>query len=252
MGQRNRVMTETEWLACTEPEKMLEFRRRKTSKRKLRLFACACCRRVWHFISDQRSRSAVLVAEQFADGLVDDVALETAWTEAKLGYKAFKGKGPGPFLQPSHFATAACVGVVSKNVGPAAVDSGYGAASAVQMRARSDAHRETPADGQAVHLRDLFAWESERKAQADLLRDIFGNPYRPPPAVTPGWLLWQDATVSKLSQSIYDERAFDHLPVLADALEEAGCTDPDILTHCRQAGEHVRGCWVVDLLLGKL
>jgi hypothetical protein len=67
----------------------------------------------------------------------------------------------------------------------------------------------------------------------------------------PSWLRWDDGTIPKLAQAIYDERAFDHLPVLADALEEAGCANADILAHCRGPGEHVRGCWVVDLLLGK-
>jgi hypothetical protein len=65
------------------------------------------------------------------------------------------------------------------------------------------------------------------------------------------WLSWNDGIVPKLAQAIYDDRVFDRLPILADALEEAGCTNADILNHCRQPGEHVRGCWVVDLLLGK-
>ena len=62
---------------------------------------------------------------------------------------------------------------------------------------------------------------------------------------------WNDGTVRKIAQAIYDERAFDRLPILADALEDAGCDNADILNHCRNGGEHVRGCWVVDLLLGK-
>jgi len=78
-----------------------------------------------------------------------------------------------------------------------------------------------------------------------------GNPFRPAPHIDPAWLAGNGGTVPKLARAIYDERAFDRLPVLADALEDAGCTDADILTHCRSGGEHVRGCWVVDLLLGK-
>jgi hypothetical protein len=80
-----------------------------------------------------------------------------------------------------------------------------------------------------------------------LIRDIFGNPFRP---VTFG-PAWRTATVASLAQASYDERAFDRLPILADALEDAGCTNADILGHCRGGGEHVRGCWVVDLVLGK-
>ena len=82
------------------------------------------------------------------------------------------------------------------------------------------------------------------------IRDIVGNPFRPV-AVSPTCLAWNDGTVRKIAQAIYDDRAFDRLPILADALEDAGCDDADILAHCRSGGEHVRGCWVVDLLLGK-
>jgi hypothetical protein len=89
-----------------------------------------------------------------------------------------------------------------------------------------------------------------RAIQQRTLREIFGNPFRPV-AVEPSWLRWQDGTVVRIARAIYDERAFDRLPILADALEEAGCTNTDILSHCRQSGGHVRGCWVVDLLLGK-
>jgi hypothetical protein len=81
----------------------------------------------------------------------------------------------------------------------------------------------------------------------DILRDIFGNPFRPV-TVNSAWLT---ATVVSLAQAIYDERAYDRLPILADALEDAGCDNAEILNHCRQPGEHVRGCFVVDLLLGK-
>ena len=93
-------------------------------------------------------------------------------------------------------------------------------------------------------------FRSERLAQACIVRDIFGNPFCPV-IVDPTWLARQEAAVARIAQTIYDERRFADMPILADALEEAGCTDADILNHCRQPGEHVRGCWVVDLLLGK-
>ena len=90
----------------------------------------------------------------------------------------------------------------------------------------------------------------ERVAQSLLLRDILGNPFRPV-IIDSTWLSWNGRTVPKIAQAVYDERAFDHLPILADALDEAGCDNDEILNHCRQPGVHVRGCWVVDLLLGK-
>jgi hypothetical protein len=89
----------------------------------------------------------------------------------------------------------------------------------------------------------------ERERQCHLLRDIVGNPFRPV-GIDPLWLSWRDGTIPKIAQTIYEERAFDRLPILADALVDAGCTNEDILKHCREAGEHVRGCWVVDLLTG--
>jgi hypothetical protein len=90
----------------------------------------------------------------------------------------------------------------------------------------------------------------DRSQEASIVRDIFGNPFRPI-TVDPSWLAWKDRTIVKLAQSIYDNRAFDRMPILADALEDAGCHDADILAHCRSEGPHVRGCWVIDLLLSK-
>jgi hypothetical protein len=93
-------------------------------------------------------------------------------------------------------------------------------------------------------------WREEQARQCHWLRDIFGNPWRPL-VVEPTWLNPKGGVVSHLARDIYEQRRFDELPVLADALEEAGCTNQGILTHCRAGGEHVRGCWVIDLLLGK-
>jgi len=80
-----------------------------------------------------------------------------------------------------------------------------------------------------------------------ILRDIFGNPFRPI-TIDPRWLT---STVIDLARTIYDEKAFDRMPALADALKDAGCDNDEILSHCRNEGPHVRGCWVVDLLLAK-
>src|SRR5262249_22313344 len=86
--------------------------------------------------------------------------------------------------------------------------------------------------------------------QARVLRDISGNPFRPI-SIDNRWLSWNGGIVSRIAQSIYDQRRFEELPILADALEEAGCEQADLLAHCRQPGEHVRGCWALDLILSK-
>ena len=112
----------------------------------------------------------------------------------------------------------------------------------------------TPVHNVAHGAWEASQWQTARdkelRCQCVLLRDIIGNPFRPV-AINPSWLSWKDSTPRKIAQAIYEERRFDGLPILADALEEAGCDNADILTHCSQPGKHVRGCWVVDLLLGK-
>ncbi len=119
--------------------------------------------------------------------------------------------------------------------------------------------------GAGVFLRP-FQWPqpvpsavmAERIAQAALLRCIFGNPFGTTPIIDPAWLTWNDGTVKRLAEAAYENRAIPagtldnaRLAVLADALEEAGCGNADILTHLRDPGVHVRGCWVLDLLLRK-
>jgi hypothetical protein len=84
-----------------------------------------------------------------------------------------------------------------------------------------------------------------------ILRDIFGNPFQPPPRIDPAWLARNDGTVRKLAEAIYEGRSFDRLPILADALEEAGCEDAELLGHLRGSGPHAKGCWALDLVLGK-
>ena len=90
----------------------------------------------------------------------------------------------------------------------------------------------------------------ESMRQAELLRDVIGNPFHRH-VIDPAWLAWNGATVHRIASSIYESKNWDELPILADALEDAGCGDADILTHCRSTGLHTRGCWVVDLLLDK-
>jgi hypothetical protein len=94
-------------------------------------------------------------------------------------------------------------------------------------------------------------WSGRPAVLTDLLRELFGNPFRPRPRPDPAWLAWNGGTVYKLAEAVYEGRAFDRFPVLADALEDAGCANADMLGHLRGPGPHVHGCWAVDLLLGK-
>ncbi len=237
-------MTDAEWDACTDPTPMLEFLRGKASDRKLRLFAAACCRRIWRRLEEEGSRNAVEVAEWFADGLATPRQLQIA---RKISEES---KDPAPWGGEMACAWSA----TDKSAWNAA--EGAARTSQVAFSPIWDAACHTTdrthdrADRQAVGVVARRERESARKAQAALLFDIFGTPFHPV-TITPAVWAWNDGAIGKLAQAIYPERAFDLLPLLADALEDAGCADPAILTHCRGGGEHVRGCWLVDLLLGK-
>jgi hypothetical protein len=251
-------MTEAEWLACTDPTPMLEFLRGKASERKLRLFACACCRRIWHLLVDDVSRKAVEVGERFGDGVATEDERESAYQAADDVWAMI-----GDALQfvidqeepdePDTMAEQYAIAITAAGVNP------YAAANAAEapVAAVADSRHGHSACGSAAlavgyadaisDTADPQAHAAEQVVQCQLIRDICGNPFHAAP-VDPSWLT---PAVVGLAQSIYDDRAFDRLPVLADALEEAGCHDADILGHCRQPGQHVRGCWLVDLILGK-
>jgi hypothetical protein len=229
-------MTEAEWLNCTDPQPMLEFLKGKASDRKLRLFAVACCRRIWHMLSDERSRRAVEIAELFADGLVR----ESDRCAAEFGaFHAYRGAGGNPIGLGGYAAPSAAHSCISKD------------ASFAHAAASDTTEAVATEDGYASgdwSLEDYL--QSERKEKAALcvlLRDIFANPHRPV-SINAAWLT---PPVTSAKHAIYSDRVFDLMPALADALEQAGCHDPDILAHCRCGGEHVRGCWLLDLLLGK-
>jgi hypothetical protein len=222
-------MTEAEWLACTDPTPMLEYVRGKASDRKLRLFARACCRRIWHLLNDLQSRQAVEAAERFADGVAKRRQLHRANRNAHAACETVRLATRDMQSPPYQAAWAAQL----------ASGKGFGEGSGAAVGAAWFA-------AEATRGKDV-----ERDAQVAFCRDLFGSlPFR---SVTldPMVFTWNGGTVPKLAQAIYGERRFGDLPILADALEEAGCSDQDILSHCRSEGPHVRGCWVVDLLLGK-
>jgi hypothetical protein len=219
-------MTENEWLTGTDPEAMLEFVRARAKERKLRLFACACCRGIWGLLTDPRSRRGVETAERFADGMVGQEALAASEAEAEV---AISRSASGEPLDPASYAAWWTTAGYEERVGEIAEQTSRWVEQAV------------------AETRGSAACDTERKRQCGLLREIFGNPCRP----ASGDPAWPGATALALAQAIYEEQTFERMPVLADALEEAGCADAEILGHCRGPGPHVRGCWVVDLVLGK-
>jgi hypothetical protein len=210
---------------------MLRFlQEQQTSERKLRLLACACCRQIWHLLPP-RSRQAVVVAERHADGQANDNELGLARVQAVNA-----GGAVPQAAVAAHWAT---------NIKPAGpIWHVFTAAAGALARQAA----------QVEHGKQAAAYEAmqsiTRSAQAKLIREVIGNPFRPV-IIDPRWRRWWSGIVVQLAEGIYEDRTFDTMPVLGDALEEAGCTDEEILKHCRHDDGHARGCWVLDALLGK-
>jgi hypothetical protein len=221
-------MTEAEWLACANPQKMLNYLGERVSDRKVRLFVVACCRRNWDWMTDETLRRAVETAEAFADGKASQKKRGAAYSAARRRAAQLGGCVP--------FATSLC------------------AVRGLRFWVHTAWYQSIPGSYDLRGVTKVRPPARDRKEEtarlADLLRDLVGNPFRHV-LLRPSWLRWQGGVVPNLAAGIYEERAFDRLPILADALEEAGCTNSDILGHCRGPGEHVRGCWAVDLILGK-
>lgn len=268
-----KLMTESDWLASTDPAAMLAWligsgtgTRQVSlcgiSGRNLRLFACACCRQVWDGVvcsscggsgrffadrqlpadrcpacrgtgrtgglTDPRSRRAIEVAERLADGEAMKEDVVAARVSAILAFQ----ESEQSFEKELVTRLFGPVSQLTENAG----------------------------------LPRWFSVSTKFAAtQAALLRDLMGNPWRPWQCrcdaevghycewceVRASWCLWNNCTVPRMAAAIYQERRWEDMPILADALEDSGATDPDILAHCRSGDPHARGCWVVDLLLGK-
>jgi hypothetical protein len=224
------AMTEAEWLNYTDPQEMLEAVPGMASDRKLLLFAVACCRRIGHLLEDKRCRKAVEIAETAADR-----DRKSRGDLARIEKLVTVAQGDHEFGDATS-DNALCAVEYLRWGGDAA---GWAAEKAAEAMAfdREDDDGPTWDEARA----------DEQVIQCHLLRCILGHPSRPV-TLDPAWLT---PTVTGLAEAIYRERAFERMPALADALRGAGCKRRDILGHCRQPGEHVRGCWVVDLILKK-
>ena len=242
-------MTEAEWLSDRPVEEMLCHIEEIASERRLRLFALACCHRVEHALVDDRSRAALAGLEQYVTGQVDRNELAALYALAKEATDAVEAPFRiGVYIEDpnAHFYAAAAVQCATDPEQPQ--PHNYPSwVDAVVFHARWAIRRltgERTGSSEEAKAADT----GEAIIQANLLRDIFGNPFRPV-AFDPAWLT---SDVLALARGIYDERAFGRMPILADALQDAGCGNEDVLSHCRGAGPHVRGCWVVDRVLEKL
>ena len=219
-------MTETAWTLGTDPRAMLEHVRQiprvgRAKGRKHFLLAVACGRLVWSRITDERMRRVVRWAEAFADDNQDP----NEWAEiVAIAQHVFENayEAGGGRDQPitGDFAIALATHRLTQKI-PLFAASAF-------------LHASQGADGR-------------NPTGAATIRDIFGNPFRPV-AFDPSW---RTSTVIALARQIYASGDFSAMPILADALQDAGCNSPDVLDHCRSSEPHARGCWCLDLLLGE-
>jgi hypothetical protein len=243
------TLTEAEWLTSTDPMPMLDYldSHDLLTDRTQRLHDCACVRRIWHLLLDEHGRRAVETAERFADDMAtleelreaQGAALAAADAQATLYF---------PGTPNSYTVLAAAAGAAWEFRSGA--DPLAHAAGAISWEGLTE-------NGPPKRRLGRIKFAEERANQAALVRDLFGNPFRPV-TISPAVLTWNAGLVVRIAQAAYEERplpagTLDNglLAILADALEEAGCTDTDILGHLRGSGPHVRGCWPVDLCLGK-
>jgi hypothetical protein len=232
-------MTEAEWLTCADPESMLlhlataaeevspldfYYEAFSPRSRKLRLFGCACVRRKWGSLRNWLAQSSVEVTEKVVDGALAVDRLNEIrgyvgqWQPAFGGFETEQARARDRDPSLSGERLAFRVALRERDVWPAVANS----------------------------ARELAATEPQGAILA-LVREVFDNPFRS--VILPR--AWQTVDVLGLAKGAYLARSFDSLPILADALEDAGCTDRALLDHLRGPGPHVRGCWALDLLLGK-
>jgi hypothetical protein len=223
------IVSSDEWLTASSPLPLLVILGPRASERKLRLYGCACVRRVCHRAHEEAIRRAAEVGERLADGLADE-------EECRLARLALVDAG-----EEARRTDIYGKGLVYWTAGW--VVGRWMAEEAARALAQEWVWQKA-------------GWSGEAEARASLLRDLFSDPTRPV-SFDRAWRAWGEGTVARLARAAYEERLLpggglcpDRLAVLADALEDAGCGDGALLGHLRGPGPHVRGCWPVDLCLG--
>jgi hypothetical protein len=241
-------MTESEWLSYTDPDQLLKPLTEQPDWEKLRALAFACLRRIWHLVPPGGWRRAAEVAERFMahSASREEVDATIRWTDGALEDLDFGGPSHPQLRVEYHAALAVFRFFRWMNHEGMAIGV---AQHARQALGRQAWHRIGQDGVEETYPQALEAYEAamreEGRCQCDLIRDIF--PFRPIAIDS----RWRTLAVTALAKTIYDERRFADMPILGDALEEAGCTAADLLAHCRESREHVRGCWAVDLLRDK-
>lgn len=262
-------MNETLWQGGGDIRAMLDELGDRVSERKLRLLAVACVRRVIVQVTNPHSRQALDVAERFAEGAVGEterveaerIAREASSDDSYFQIPALQAVvhalawdirtgHPPPQANLGNPGGDAPVEEAAENPPAAGVEGGVRATlTALVELARLQAREGAAFPGEEIALgREAAAQEAF--AQATVLRELFGNPYRPV-VLEPLWLHWNEQCVPNMARGIAAAQTWADLPILADALEEAGCDSRALLDHLRGGAQHYPGCWAVDLLLGR-
>jgi hypothetical protein len=228
-------MNEAEWLASVDPRAMIHALRDSDRPRKLRLFACACCRRISHLIHPS-GLVAVALAESYCDGK------GVTKSRLKAGCRSIPD---APYDTALWDATEAARAAAHVDLGePHGTYSWLRAADAADYVARAVLPDDFRGGGMARWM-SAPQWLPEQTSQVGLLREIFGVPFRPM------WIdpEWRTGDVLNLAGAIREQHAWHTMPILADALLDAGCTNTELIEHCQASVEHARGCWALDALL---
>ncbi len=243
-------MDETTWLACVDPARMLDYLfAQQVRPRKLRLLACACCRLYWSSFTDPRIQQAVIASERFAEQ--DNrprprSRRRRALNRAPLAEAAQQAMRA--VAEALHFEASAYNAVLQATAEDIR-ETVRPTLAALQQMARWEAAYEcVPGMDEPAVVAE--AMQAEQSAQCAVIRELWGNPFRFLP-FEEGWRRWNDGTLVKLAQAIYDDRNWLDLPVLADALMDAGCSDERLLGHFRATQGHSLGCWALDVVLGR-
>jgi hypothetical protein len=262
-------MTEAEWQVSGDPMALLRYLGANKSGRKQQLFCLACwgsARAVFEDDGDWALASLEESPEKDWCAPENDM-LEQALSEVEDAlYYQFWDLNPGDEYTVQHMIAegressltswnalsihAGTVLVTTAAVATVPPEEATIGVSGVHLCSAAEAARRGEIHAAAAGAQALAQWRTYQRFHADLVREVFGNPFRPL-RVVPGWLTWNDGTVCRLAQAIYEEKAFDRMPILADALEEAGCSEALLVDHCRRGTTHVQGCWVLDLLVDK-
>jgi len=233
-------MTEAEWLACEDPMQMLGALKDNRPNRKLRLLLCAFCRQSWSlFDARDFDNRGIELAERMADDSVSRKELQATRRGALVG-----------LIDEMGWREEDADFMLDRFTGFHFEDELVWVRRMVAQLAIVRAVAETVS---VRHLAQVLRLIAEAHAGASgredcaLIRDIFEAPFRPVTFSD----AWRTDTALVLARQMYDARDFSAMPILADALQDAGCDNDDILNHCRTERVHVRGCWVADHVLGK-